>query len=76
MGPVNKIWDRVKIIHAGDLETWTLFRNYYDHDGLTLGEYRVQREAAEAVLQELDYLVRAQSALDELRRYVGRIRAP
>jgi hypothetical protein len=58
--------DKIKIIHARDLKTWTRFLEYRDHDGLTLGEYRLRRQAAEAVLWELRHLVRAQDRLSEL----------
>ena len=58
--------DKVKIIHASDLKTWTRFPQYRDHDGPTLGEYRARRQATEAVLWELRDLVRAQDRLAEL----------
>lgn len=53
-------------MHASDLKSWTRFPEYRDHDGPTLGDYRVRRHAVEAVLRELQDLVRAQDRLAEL----------
>lgn len=58
--------DKVKIIHANDLKTWTRFPEYRDHDGPTLGEYRTLQKAAEAVKRALQDLVRAKDKLVEL----------
>jgi hypothetical protein len=39
--------DKIKIIHASDLKSWTRFPEYRDHDGLTLGEYQERQKAAD-----------------------------
>ncbi|MFZ2407035.1 MAG: hypothetical protein WAW41_18015 [Methylobacter sp.] len=63
---VDKIWDKVRIIHASDLKTWTRIPEYRDHDGPTLGDYHARRQISEATLWELRDLIRAQDRLAEL----------
>lgn len=58
--------DKVKILHASDLNAWVRIPEYRDHGGPTLSEYRAGRRAAEAVLREFRGLVRAQKRLAEL----------
>jgi hypothetical protein len=39
--------DKIKIIHASDLKSWTRFPEYRDYDGLTLGEYHKRKKTAD-----------------------------
>jgi hypothetical protein len=55
--------DKIKIMHARDLKTWTRFPVYREHDGQTLGEYLALREAAKASIWKLRHSVRAQRRL-------------
>jgi hypothetical protein len=48
-GTATEKSDKVKIVHARDLEPWTRFPSYADHPGLTLGEYRKQRESGSSM---------------------------
>lgn len=45
---MGKIWDKVKVIHASEVKTWTRFPEYRQYDGPTLGHYHARREAAKA----------------------------
>jgi hypothetical protein len=65
--------DKVKIIHASDLKTWTRIPEYRDHDGPTLGAYQSRRQVAETVLRELENLVLAQDRLTEPDKALARL---
>ena len=55
--------DKIKIIHASVLKTWTRFPEYHGHDGPTLAEYEARRQAAEDMLWEVRHLRRIQDRL-------------
>jgi hypothetical protein len=44
---VGEIWDKIKIILASELKTWTRLPGYRDHNGPTLGEYRARQQAGD-----------------------------
>lgn len=58
--------DKVKLVHASDLETWTRLPAYGDHDGVTLGEYEARQREVRAVLREHRGLARALDKRAEL----------
>ena len=58
--------DKIKIIHASVLKTWTRFPEYRGHDGPTLAEYEARRQAAEDRLWKVRHLRRMQDRLAEV----------
>ncbi|WP_128429344.1 hypothetical protein [Streptomyces cyaneus] len=59
-------WDCVKLVHADDLQTWTVFPRYQDIDTLTYGDYRVGAEALRKVRKRVAPLLKVRRKLADL----------
>jgi hypothetical protein len=59
-------WDSVKLVHADDLQSWSVFPRCQEFDTPTYGDYRAGREALRKVGKRVAPLLRARRELAAL----------